>query len=50
VRVPDPNDPEARDAYAIEDVTLMDWPTHYRNRGDPMGILEFARPEVYIKV
>jgi len=50
VLVPDPNDPDAPDDYSIEDVTFMDWPTHYRSSGDVSGVAEFSRPQAYIKV
>jgi hypothetical protein len=50
VQVPDPNDPEAPDDYSIEDVTFMDWPTHYRSSGDVSGVAELSRPQAYIKV
>lgn len=50
IRVPDPNDPEAPDEYTIESVAFMDWPAHYRNTGDPLGVAKFSRPQVYIKV
>jgi hypothetical protein len=50
VQVPDPNDPEAPDDYTIEEVTFMDWPTHYRSTGDVSGVAKFSRPQAYIKV
>lgn len=50
VQVPDPTDPQVPDEYTIEDVTFMDWPTHYRNTGDVGGISEFSRPQAYIRV
>jgi hypothetical protein len=50
VQVPDPNDPEAPDDYAIEDVTFMGWPRHYRSTGEASGVAELSRPQAYIKV
>ncbi len=50
VQVPDTNDPEAPDDYTIEDVTFMDWPTHYRSTGDVSGVAKLSRPQAYIKV
>ena len=50
VQVPDPDDAEVPDAYTIDDVIFIDWPDHYKQSGDPLGVAKFSRPEVYIKV
>ena len=50
VQVPDPADPEAPDDYVIEDEVFIDWPEHYKQHGDPMGVAAFSRPQVYLKV
>lgn len=50
VQVPDPDDAEASDDYTIEDVVFIDWPKHYKQDGDPLGVAKFSRPQVYLKV
>ena len=50
VQVPDPHDAEAPDDFTIDDVVFIDWPEHYKQAGDPLGIAPFSRPQVYIKV
>ncbi len=50
VHVPDPDDAETPDAYTIEDVTFIDWPEHYKQGGNALGVARHSRPEVYLKV
>ena len=50
VQVPDPDDPEVPDDYAIESVDFRDWPEHYKSTGDVSGVGKFSRPQAYIKV
>jgi hypothetical protein len=50
VQVPNLDDIEVPDNYTIEDVVFVDWPEHYTQSGDALGVAKFSRAEACLKV